>query len=190
METGKQQKNLLRQKLRQQAKQLSAGYIAASNAGIEQRLRALPQWQNAKTVFLFISMGTEPYTHGLLRQAVSAGKRVGVPRCLDNGVMETRQITSLKGLVPKSFGILEPDETAPLLLPGDFDLVVAPCVAADENGYRLGNGGGYYDRYLPQTGCPVVCLCRDRLLQKKLPVEEFDVPMDMVLTEDRLIVRG
>lgn len=183
------QKKALRTQLRRQAGQLPGEYLAASDEAIARRLLALPQWQQAKTVFLYLSMGTEPHTHGLLDHALAQGKRVGVPRCLGGSVMEARQVTGLRGLVPKVFGILEPDETAPLLEPREFDLVVAPCVAADEQCHRLGNGAGYYDQYLTRVDCPVVCLCRGRLVQKRVPVQAFDIPVDMVLTEDGLIER-
>ncbi len=176
-------KRELRQELRRLTKDLDEAYVRYSNEGIEELLYLLPEWKAARTVFLYISMGNEPHTHGIFHAAVSSGKRVGVPRCLGNGIMEAREVKDMDKLTPKSFGILEPNEEAPLVAPGEFDLVVAPCLAADQHCYRLGNGGGYYDRFLPSVKCPVICLCRGRLLQTSLPKEEFDVPVDMVLTE-------
>lgn len=187
METGKTMKQALRARLRAQAKTFEADYLTRSDAAIEALLFALPEWAAAQSVFLYLSMGTEPETRGIFKRAIAGGKRVGVPRCLGSGVMESRAVATLEGLTPGAFGILEPEETAPLLEAAAFDLVVAPCVAVDRNGFRLGNGGGYYDRFLPQARCPVVCLCRGRLLQPEVPREPFDVPVDIVLTEDGVI---
>ena len=75
--------------------------------------------------------------------------------------------------------------------PGAGDIVIVPALCCDMEGYRLGRGGGYYDRMLP--GCPAssVCLCRERLLQKNLPREWNDFPVDIVVTEARVLrLRG
>jgi len=101
--------------------------------------------------------------------------------------MEARVIKSLDDLHPGKFGIPEPDASARLLLPGEIDLAVVPCIAADRQGYRLGHGGGYYDRYLAQTKCTTVCLCRGRLLQNELPRDAFDMPINSILTENACI---
>ena len=81
------------------------------------------------------------------------------------------------------FGIPEPDGTARLLRPREINLMIVPCIAADRQGYRLGHGGGYYDRYLANTTGITVCLCRERLLQANLPHDALDRRVDIVLTE-------
>ncbi len=72
----------------------------------------------------------------------------------------------------------------PEALPEEIDLAIVPCVAADRRGFRLGHGGGYYDRYLGKLHCPRICLCRGRALLECVPAEEFDLRMDMILTEE------
>lgn len=144
---------------------------------------SLEQWQAAETIFCYVSVNAEPDTRRLIENALAAGKRVCVPRCLGGGVMEGRQVTALSQLKPAPFGLLEPDVSAPLIPPQELDLVVAPCVAADREGWRLGYGGGYYDRYLPRVACPVICLCRGRLLQQQLPHGPMDIQATGVLTE-------
>ncbi len=178
-----EQKAALRGRLRKQAQELSRQYLEDSDRKIGAAVLALPQWNAAGTVFLYLSVGSEPNTRPLIRAALQAGKRVAVPRCLPGGLMEARQIVSFDGLVPKSFGIPEPDDTFPLVSPTEIDLVVAPCVATDQNLHRLGNGGGYYDRYLPTVRCPVVCLCRGVFLLAQLPTDTLDAPVHAVVTE-------
>jgi 5-formyltetrahydrofolate cyclo-ligase len=180
----KQEKDRLRKALRDLAQSLPDAYIESSDRGIEQNVLALKQWKQARTVFIYVSIGREPRTRGLILSALADGKTVAVPRCLSNGEMEARVISSLDGLQPGPFGIPEPTASAPLLLPDAFDLIVAPCIAADRQGYRLGHGGGYYDRYLANIQCPSACLCRACLLQPELPYDAFDRPVEFVITED------
>lgn len=180
----KQQKAALRKKLLTQADALSAEYVKKSSEEIYARLTALPQWQNAKTVFIYVSVKNEPDTRRAIESALANGKRVCVPRCHGGGEMSARQITSLGGLSAAPLGLLEPDESAPLILPDKIDLIVAPCVAAAKNGTRLGHGGGYYDRYLAKAACPAVCLCHAKLLQAEIPHEETDFSVAAIITGD------
>ena len=57
-------------------------------------------------------------------------------------------------------------------------------------GGGLGWGGGYYDRYLPKTNCPKILLCRSKLVENEIPVEEHDLVMDYLATEDGVILCG
>ncbi len=186
MESIMEQKAALRRLIGQKLAQLDPAYLRDSDQRITDTLLGLEEWKAAKTVFLYLSVGKEPDTHALLARAWQQKKRVAVPRCLKGWVMEAREITSLEGLVPKSFGILEPDDSFPLVLPTEIDLVVAPCVAADRSLHRLGHGAGYYDRYLPRVRCPVLCLCRGVFLLGQVPTDELDVAVDGVITEEGL----
>lgn len=181
-----QVKAVLRRSIRQRAQELNTAYLRASDQAIMERLLALDGWVSASTVFIYLSRGTEPDTTHIIQAAWDSGKRVAIPRCLSSGIMEARQIVSFEGLVPKSSGILEPEGSFPLIAPEELDLVVAPCVAADKRLNRLGNGGGFYDRYLARVRCPVICLCRDVFVLDEVPRESLDRPVGMVVTEERM----
>lgn len=187
MTRKQEQKHLLRQEIRSAAKSLDKSYLQKSNDDIQAALLSLPEWERAQTVFIYISMGREPQTKEIITAALNSGKRVAVPRCMADGIMDCRAISSFEGLTPKSFGILEPDCSFPEVLPHEMDLVVAPCVAVDRNRYRLGNGGGYYDRFLSDVDCPIICLCHDALIQDRLPIEDFDVPVHMILSSEGVL---
>ena len=174
----------LRQWARKKGRELPPEYLLASDRRIETLLLGTPEWAAAKTLFIYLSMRFEPDTVGMLHAAWQGGKRVIVPRCLEHGIMEAREISGLDGLVPKRFGILEPGEGCPQVSPEEIDLVVAPCVAADDQLQRLGNGGGYYDRFLTLVQCPVICLCRGRLMLEKIPADVLDVPVSAVISEE------
>lgn len=100
--------------------------------------------------------------------------------------MTAREISTLAQLQPGKFGIREPASSSPVVLPSEIDLCIVPCLCADPDGYRLGYGGGYYDRFLAQSTAYRIALCAaDRLLQTPLPREATDIPCDYILTERR-----
>lgn len=177
------EKKRLRIALTEETQSLPDAYIAQSDRGIRESLLALDAWKQARVVFIYVSVGRESDTRDMIAFALAEGKTVAVPRCLKEGAMEARVIHSLNDLRDGRFGIPEPDVNAKLLPPDTLDLIVVPCIAADRQGYRLGHGGGYYDRYLAQAQCPTICLCRERLLQTALPHAKHDIPMGIVLTE-------
>ncbi len=165
-------------------------YFQASDAEIARRVLAIPEWEAARPLFLYVSVRREPDARALVEAALRGGKRVAVPRCLGRGVMEAREIHALDELVPAAYGLLEPKEAAPLVLPGEIDLAVIPCVAADKTGRRLGHGAGFYDRYLAGSAARRLCLCRSRNLLEAVPAEVHDLVMGWVVTEDETLFTG
>ena len=103
--------------------------------------------------------------------------------------MEVRLYEPDRPLVPASFGILEPLADAPLLARPDIDLALVPAVCYDRSGFRLGFGGGYYDRWLSGFSGFTVGLCRDCVLQDRVPTEDHDCRVDLLLTETRRFLR-
>ena len=145
---------------------------------------ALDQYQSAHTIFCYCSTAEEIATDAIVLDALAHGKCVCVPRCERPGEMTARQIESLDQLVPGKFGIREPTANQPVIAPADIDFCIVPCLCADRQGFRLGYGGGYYDRFLCQTQAYTVALCAaSRLLDNPLPRESTDVPCDCILTE-------
>ena len=151
---------------------------------------ALPQAEAASTLFAFWGiLGREPDTGRLIRALTARGKRVGLPRMLPGRQMEVRLYEPDRPLVPASFGILEPPADAPLLARPDIDLALVPAVCYDRRGFRLGFGGGYYDRWLSGFSGFTVGLCRDCVLQDRVPTEDHDCRVDLLLTETRRFLR-
>ena len=157
----------------------------ASDAVLLRRFLALPWTAEADTLLLFCGVGTEPDTRPLLETLRRMGKRVLLPKCLPGRAMEARLVRSGEDLRPGAFGIPEPSESCPRVEKGDIDLILVPALCYDLSRRRLGQGGGYYDRYLADHGGRTVGLCREALLQRELPVEDHDRAVDLVLTEKR-----
>ncbi len=138
----------------------------------------------AKTVFVYLSFGSEVETIELVKQLLAMGKRVGVPKCdTKHRTMVAAEITEITGLIPNSYGILEPTKDAPILSKGEIDVVLVPALAFDEEGFRLGYGGGYYDKYLADYSGVVLGLAFAACVTKRLPRGDFDRPVDAVVTE-------
>ena len=147
---------------------------------IIQRVISSDLFQNSQRVFLFASAGKEVYTHDLIELAYAMGKTVALPRCYDNGIMHFYRYNGI--LVKGKYNIPEPD-TDELLVPKMGDLMLVPGLAFDSDGYRVGQGGGYYDRYLEKQHCTTVGVCRNRFLLTQAPRTWNDLPVNYVITE-------
>lgn len=164
---------------------LSEEYISLSNSGIFENVTALPEFVNAKSIFAYISEKREPDTVRIIEKALKLGKTVALPVSYDGGIMVPKVIESLDELEIGKFGIPAPKEDAPVLSEEDIDLIIVPAVTFDKNGYRLGRGGGYYDRFLERSKAVSVGLGREELICQ-VPREAHDMPVKYLVTESRI----
>lgn len=142
----------------------------------------LPQVRNARTLLLFCGVGREPDTAGVIDALLSAGKTVALPKCLPGRQMEARAITDREQLVPGAYGIPEPEDACPVIPKEALDVILVPNLCCDRAGYRLGHGGGYYDRYLAGYAGFTVALCPEARLQERVPRDSFDLPVNLVIS--------
>lgn len=143
------------------------------------------EYINAKQILCYVSLSDEISTDYLINTALSDNKKVAVPLCLDsNGTMDFFYINSLDDLHIGSFGVREPKQNDNNKVT-DFEkaLIVVPALSYDENGYRIGYGKGYYDRYLQIHSLNSVGLCYNSFVLKKVPTNQYDKPVDFVVTE-------
>lgn len=146
-----------------------------------------PEYRQAQTIFAYWSTDEEIDTHAILADARQRGKRVCVPKCLKGHRMIARQICSEADLTEQTFGIPEPGKQCPEIAPEEIDLCLVPALACDASGIRLGYGGGFYDRFLPQTAaCRMVLCAQERFLQQ-VPAEQHDMHCDCVVTENEVM---
>lgn len=148
------------------------------------RFADLPQVKEAAVVMVFCGVGREPDTAPLIRTLLERGQKVALPVCLPKRRMEARIITDESQLVPGKFGIPEPDFICPTASPEEIGAVLVPGLLADREGYRLGYGGGYYDRWLANYRGFTAMVCPKERLTDLLPREEFDCPVQLVLTDE------
>ena len=164
-----------------------------AEAVILRRLFSLPAWREAPLICGYVSMRGEPDTSPIWAQADAEGKGYALPVTV-TGAREGRMIFRRlppgdpRRLVTARFGIPEPDETCPTLSLPDFAgaVILVPGLVFDKAGYRLGYGGGYYDRFLAtlkEARIPVttVGLVFARCRAETLPHEPFDLPVDLII---------
>lgn len=186
-----EEKKELRQRIRAQERELSPRYQEQSAAAIASLVCALPDYLDANTVFCFAGTAREIDTRGILSDALAKGKRLCLPLCMaEPGIMELRAVESLDQLIQGAYGILEPARECPRLMPDEVDFAVLPCLSCSRAGHRLGQGGGYYDRFLASYRGSAVLLCREQLLREDIPVEPHDMPVPWVVTEHGLYEDG
>ena len=132
---------------------LSPGERATFSAAICRHLTELPALQAAKVIFSYMAAGTEADLVAFHRWALAQGKTLAFPVSYPQGRMEAYVPAGPESWARGRYGILAPiPERSRRLDPQELDAGILPCVAFDAAGRRLGHGGGYYDRYLPQ--CP------------------------------------
>lgn len=192
----KQQRVIIREK----RKNLQREYCRWADEKICRNILTLKEFVEADTVFCFVSTKKEIDTRLIFEEAWKMGKRVVVPRCEGKGHMEAYEIHSFSELVEGSYGILEPGRTCKAVRPDEIQFAVVPCLSCSLQGWRLGYGGGYYDRYFGRAesmnaeskgnGCAgkrmiKAVICREQLLEEDICREEHDIRMDIVVTERR-----
>ncbi len=148
-----------------------------------ERFLNLPQVQQADTVMVFCGVGREPDTAPLISTLLEQGKRVALPVCLPGRQMEARLIADMGQLVPNRYGIPEPDDTCPTVRRERIGAVLVPNLMCDRSGYRLGYGGGYYDRWLADYQGFTAAVCPAERLVDELPHDDFDVPVQQVICD-------
>ena len=204
-----------KQEIRSLMRQRAAAFLASGQAEAETRrllgaLEALPAWQDARCVLLYMALPDEVPTSPLLERW-HGRKRLVLPRVVGSE-LELREYRP--GCLQEGYrGILEPSISTPLVDPSEIDLAVipgmafapkwreghiddsmiggrspqTPCVASlpshpNNVGYsRLGRGKGYYDRFLPRLKCPTVGLCYPFRLLETLPSDPWDRPLDSLV---------
>ena len=177
-------KNELRRLVQGKIAALPEEYIAASNEGITRQIKQLPEFDRAQKILIYHSVGREPDTLSIVKALFDAGKTVAFPYCYRGGIMDAKVVSSLDELRPAVLGIPAPPDTAASLRPEELDLIIVPALTYDRDGFRLGYGGGYYDRYLTKTGAFTAGITRERLMRCVLPREPHDIAVKCLITEN------
>ena len=173
-------KSEIRDLIRSRKQAASAAELAEKSRILTARFLETEAYRKAKTLYGYVSYNQEVCTLGILEQAMKDGKQVAIPKCYGKQ-MVFRYITDLNRLQYRSFGLPEPYDDEPLAQ-DPHALVLVPGLAFDKSGYRVGYGGGYYDRFLElEPDHPTVALCFDFQILDCLEPEPFDVPADSVL---------
>lgn len=152
---------------------------------ILKNLVVLEEYQNAKTIFSYMSIQTEVSTTCINKHILDEKKTLALPKVYDKS-MEFKKVLNLAVDTEKgSFNVLEPIENLPVV--DNFDVILVPAVAFCKRGYRMGYGAGFYDKYLCNKRGKFIGICFDEQIFDSIPIDEFDVKMDILVTPTQII---
>lgn len=180
----------------EQKKAMRAAYLALRaslphkrelDLALCREIAAHSTFRNCDTLLAFAPTKGEPDLMPLYRLALEKGVSVAFPRCTGKQ-MSFHTVSELSKLSPGRFGILTPSEDAPMPSLGAHTLCLLPALAATRDGYRLGYGGGFYDRFLPDFPGVTLLPIYSALLCDTLPREDTDVPAICILTEKGVLL--
>ncbi len=176
-------KNYIRTIFLEKRKKLHKKEVLERSREIWEKLKELNEFRKAKTILFYYSIKNEVRTDFMIKEVLGS-KKVALPSIKDDFIVPI-EVKDLKLMKKGKFGIPEPigDEISLK----DIDLVIVPGIAFDLEGYRIGYGKGYYDNFLRKIVCKKIGLAYDFQIVKKLPRNSYDVPVDIIITETRII---
>ena len=175
----------IRKDVLKKMKDLEPEIKRVADQSLIQRLRSLPAYQEASVIATYLPFPHEVDTSFLIDAAQADGKQVVIPKTYPKGRMEFATYDPQK-LIPTAFGLLEPEDGSQAVDQSKIDLIHVPGVGCQKDGYRLGYGGGYYDRYLADfDGATVstIYACQE----VDFAPAPHDIPVQEVLVDESTI---
>lgn len=186
MSSTPEEKAAWRARLRVQRDALTPGQRRAGSERIRSRILDLAAVRAARTVFCFVSRGAEVETHALIDTLATGGCRILVPKISGAADMVAVEFPGWPALQPGVLGILAPVSEQPFA--GRIDVVITPGLGFTAKGDRLGMGRGYYDRWFAGHAYGLsIAICFECQLVRALPVSATDIPVDLIVTEERVL---
>ncbi|MBQ6516309.1 5-formyltetrahydrofolate cyclo-ligase [bacterium] len=172
-------KIIIRRKVKDLRKNMDIPNISSQ---IIENIISLDLYKRAKNIMLFYPLKYEINLLKLMEQ--SPDKSFYLPRMKENN-LECCSYNPTDELVCSKYQIFEPKTVA--CDKNDIDIVFVPALCADKNFNRLGYGGGFYDRFLSDYKNIKICPCINEFLFDEIPSEEYDIKMDLIVTENDVL---
>jgi 5-formyltetrahydrofolate cyclo-ligase len=181
-----EQKKQLRTELKQRRSKLSESSRSKKSQQIIQFLHEFDEFNQAKSLFCYISYLSEVETNSLISGILEQNLALSVPKIMGETEMLAIPLTDLSDLEPDKMGILTPESS--LATSDSFDIAITPGVGFTVRGERLGYGRGYYDRWFSKNKVKIkIGIAFEVQIVRELPLEETDMPLDILITEERII---
>jgi 5-formyltetrahydrofolate cyclo-ligase len=149
-----------------------------------EHITMLDEYKNADTILLYFPTKSEPDLTPLLQRAIDSGKSVALPISRpDDITLDFREVNAIEELRRGTYGIYEPNEDSQRAKIGKSTLCIVPALAVDREGYRLGYGKGYYDRFLSLFKGKAVLPIHSSLVCERLPRLDTDIQIKIIVTE-------
>ncbi len=179
MELISNYKDALRKAMLDARNSFSSKLLTILSDIIQYRLLTLDKFREAEVIGAYYSIGSEVNTSKILEFALEY-KVLALPM-VDEEIKFVR-VNNLKELVKGRYDIMEP--RGEIIEP---DLILVPAIAFDEQGYRIGYGKGYYDKYLSKHDCYSIGLAYDFQVLESIPHDSHDIRVNMIITDKRVI---
>ena len=176
-------KSELRKQVLHEMKAISQEQKQFIDQALTEQLLQHPFYQEAKVIATYLSFPHEFQTQELIEQALKDGKKVLIPKTYPKGRMDF-VVYDPQQLVKTSFGLLEPQGNLEVVDVSKIDLIHVPGLAFTTEGYRIGYGGGYYDRYLKHFSGNTLSTVYPCQIRDFIP-EDHDIPVQEVLVDER-----
>ena len=144
-------------------------------------------YKDSSQILMYSALPLEVSTSEIFKKAVLDGKKCYFPKCFDYGKMEFYSAEGTELLEKGRFGIFEPVPDADKKYkPKNFDICIVPALAYDQEGYRMGFGKGFYDRFLSSFAGTKIGICYRENIETCLPRGRYDIHVDILITEKGL----
>lgn len=183
-------KNEIRKQLILKRKNLSFDEVLDKSKIIKNKLFRLKDFKQASTTLFYVSYNNEVYTHEMIKEQLTGKKTIIVPIAdKKNRSLTLSKLENWDDLSIGAYKILEPKkESIKEVNIESIDLIIVPGVGFDENGRRIGHGKGYYDKLLKNSKYATsIGLSFECQIVKRIPTESYDIPVDKIVTEKRII---
>ena len=184
------EKKIIRNQILKSKEELDKTILKSYSDSIINKLYNTNYYKSAKTIMTFISFGAEVDTHEFIKESIKKGKRIVVPITVpETKQLKLSEVLNFDELEIGFYNILTPkEEFIRYVDPSEVDLIIVPGVAFDKCGYRIGYGGGYYDRFLSNLDhVTKISLAFNMQLIDKIPRDHFDIPVNYIITEKEII---
>lgn len=175
-------KSELRKQVLHEMKAISQEQKQAIDQALTEGLLQHSFYQEVKVIATYLSFPHEFQTQKLIEQALKDGKKVLIPKTYPKGRMDF-VVYNPQQLVKTSFGLLEPQGNLEVVDASQIDLIHVPGLAFTTEGYRIGYGGGYYDRYLKHFYGNTLSTIYPCQIKDFIP-ENHDIPVQEVLIDE------
>lgn len=146
----------------------------------------LPQYQNADLLYIYMDFKNEVITKQIILDAHQKGKKIAIPKVVKDQIVFYHLEPNHCELKEGHFGIREPEIAKQV--EDKKGIMVVPGIAFDKEGYRVGYGKGYYDRYLQDHEvAQKISLVFELQMVEQVPFDAYDIPVDLIITEERVI---
>ena len=182
-------KKQLRKKLIEKRKNIPKNQKTKCDKKISLQIIESDYFKKAEQVLIFASSPEEFDTRFIIEKCRLLHKRVFYPLCLDKeGNMQFFKVDCEGDLEIGSFNLSEPKLTCKPYKSKSNDLVIVPALSVDKSHYRIGYGKGYYDRFLKDFNGVSVCPCYSEMCEEHLPTDEYDIKVNIIVTEKEVLL--